>query len=107
MQLICQLNLATYKATAGVPGDCALVEARGLQNVLITQRSQTMGVDLYSLPGCDRVCQRRATLKSSEHVRAASVRHAGIYDTRFGTDENAGFKPQRAEGWTERGDHPL
>src|SRR6187200_1813657 len=30
-----------------------------------------------------------------------------IYDTLFGTDENAKIKPQMVESWTESGDHRL
>ena len=30
-----------------------------------------------------------------------------VYDTLFGTDENAKIKPQMVESWTESGDHRL
>ena len=30
-----------------------------------------------------------------------------IYDTLFGTDENAKIKPQMVESWTESGDHRM
>src|SRR5262245_55045916 len=30
-----------------------------------------------------------------------------IYDTLFGTDENAKIKPQMVDSWTESGDHRL
>ena len=52
-------------------GDCALVEAQGIQIVLITRRSQAMGVDLFSQLGCDLAQQRLLVLKSSQHFRAA------------------------------------
>jgi hypothetical protein len=34
-------------------GDCALVEANGIEIVLITLRNQAMGTDLFTQLGCD------------------------------------------------------
>lgn len=52
-------------------GDCALLDAAGVQVVLVSRRSQAMGVDLFTQLGCDPAAQRVLVLKSSQHLRAA------------------------------------
>jgi microcystin degradation protein MlrC len=52
-------------------GDCALVDAQGVEVVLISRRSQAMGTDLFSGLGCDPAGKRIVVLKSSQHFRAA------------------------------------
>ena len=59
---------------AGTPmplGDCALVETRGVQVVLISLRNQAMGTDLFTQLGVDLGAQRIVVVKSSQHFRAA------------------------------------
>jgi len=52
-------------------GDCALVEAEGVDIVLITQRSQAMGTDLFTQLGCDLASRKIVVVKSSQHFYAA------------------------------------
>jgi len=52
-------------------GDCALLQAQGVEVVLISRRSQAMGTDLFSGLGCDPAGKRIVVLKSSQHFRAA------------------------------------
>ena len=52
-------------------GDCALVQAQGVEVVLISRRSQAMGTDLFSQLGCDLTQRRIVVVKSSQHFRAA------------------------------------
>ena len=52
-------------------GDCALVETQGVQVVLISQRNQAMGTDLFTQLGVDLVHQRIVVVKSSQHFHAA------------------------------------
>ncbi len=59
---------------AGTPmalGDCALVQAGGVQIVLITRRNQAMGTDLFTQLGCDLPSCRLVVVKSSQHFHAA------------------------------------
>jgi microcystin degradation protein MlrC len=59
---------------AGTPvplGDCAWVEAQGIDIVLITRRAQAMGTDVFTGPGIDLAARRIAVVKSSQHFRAA------------------------------------
>ncbi|MBL8361670.1 MAG: M81 family metallopeptidase [Rubrivivax sp.] len=52
-------------------GDCALVEMQGVQVVLISQRNQAMGTDLFTGLGVDLTRQRVVVVKSSQHFHAA------------------------------------
>jgi microcystin degradation protein MlrC len=52
-------------------GDCALVDAQGIDIVLITLRSQAMGTDLFTQLGCDVASRRIVVVKSSQHFYAA------------------------------------
>ena len=59
---------------AGTPvpmGDCALVEAGGIEIVLITLRNQAMGTDLFTQLGCDLAAKRLIVVKSSQHFYAS------------------------------------
>jgi len=59
---------------AGTPtalGDCALVEAGGIEIVLITLRNQAMGTDLFTQLGCDLASKRLIVVKSSQHFYAS------------------------------------
>lgn len=59
---------------AGTPvdlGDCALVDAAGVQVVLITRRNQAMGTDLFTQLGCDLAARRLVVVKSSQHFYAS------------------------------------
>lgn len=52
-------------------GDCALVNAAGVQVVLVSQRNQAMGTDLFTQLGCDLTQRRIVVVKSSQHFKAA------------------------------------
>ena len=60
---------------AGAPtalGDCALVEANGIEIVLITLRNQrAMGTDLFTQLGCDLAAKKLIVVKSSQHFYAS------------------------------------
>jgi len=52
-------------------GDCALLEAGGIEIVLITLRNQAMGTDLFTQLGCDLAAKRIIVVKSSQHFYAS------------------------------------
>ena len=52
-------------------GDCALVEANGIQIVLTTLRNQAMGMDLFTQLGCDLAAKKIVVVKSSQHFYAS------------------------------------
>jgi len=52
-------------------GDCALVEANGIDIVLITLRNQAMGTDLFTQLGCDLAARKIIVVKSSQHFYAS------------------------------------
>lgn len=65
------MAMASLAGTTTALGDCALVETAGVQIVLITQRSQAMGTDLFTQLGCDLGAQRLIVVKSSQHFYAS------------------------------------
>lgn len=78
MDLMCtvkavQANLVmTGLSNSPVPmGDCALVEANGIEIVLITLRNQAMGTDLFTQLGCDLAAKKIIVVKSSQHFYAS------------------------------------
>ena len=52
-------------------GDCALVEAGGVQIVLISIRNQAMGTDLFTNLGVDLAAKKIVVVKSSQHFYAS------------------------------------
>lgn len=59
---------------AGVPtdmGDCALVEANGIEIVLCSIRNQALDTDVFTKLGCDLSAKRLVVVKSAQHFRAA------------------------------------
>ncbi|MBP6851746.1 MAG: M81 family metallopeptidase [Rhodoferax sp.] len=59
---------------AGTPtplGDCALVEAAGIEIVLISLRNQAMGTDMFTGLGCDLAAKKIIVVKSSQHFYAS------------------------------------
>jgi microcystin degradation protein MlrC len=65
---------------AGTPmqmGDCALVEAAGIEIVLISLRNQAMGTDLFTQLGCDLAAKKIIVVKSSQHFYASFSKVAG------------------------------
>lgn len=52
-------------------GDCALVEANGIELLLVTLRNQAMGTDLFTKAGCDLAAKKIVVLKSSQHFYAS------------------------------------
>lgn len=62
---------------AGSPtlmGNCALVEAAGIEIVLVTLRNQAMGTDLFTQLGCDLAAKQLIVVKSSQHFYASFSR---------------------------------
>ncbi|MEQ1806299.1 MAG: M81 family metallopeptidase [Burkholderiaceae bacterium] len=52
-------------------GDCALVEASGIQIVLNSVRGQAMGTDMFTQLGCDLGACKMIVVKSSQHFYAS------------------------------------
>jgi microcystin degradation protein MlrC len=52
-------------------GDCALVEADGIEILLCTLRNQAMGTDLFTQLGCDLAAKKIIVVKSSQHFYAS------------------------------------
>src|SRR6185369_1710848 len=52
-------------------GDCALVEANGVEIVLITLRNQALNTDLFTQLGCDLAAKKIVVVKSSQHFYAS------------------------------------
>jgi microcystin degradation protein MlrC len=68
------MQMSALAGTTQPLGDCALVQiggVHGVQVVLISRRSQAMGVDLFTQLGCDPAARRIVVVKSSQHFRAA------------------------------------
>jgi microcystin degradation protein MlrC len=62
-------------------GDCALVEAQGIEILLCTLRNQAICTDLFTGAGCELAGKRIIVLKSSQHFYASfsKVAHKVIY----------------------------
>ena len=59
---------------AGTPtpmGDCALIEADGIQIVLTSLRNQAINTDLFTQLGCDLARKKIIVVKSSQHFHAS------------------------------------
>lgn len=52
-------------------GDCALVEAHGIEILLCTLRNQAMGTDLFTQLGCELAGKKIVVVKSSQHFYAS------------------------------------
>ena len=64
--------IMTGLAGAATPvGDAALVEANGIEIVLITIRNQALGADVFTKLGCDLGAKSIIVVKSAQHFRAA------------------------------------
>jgi microcystin degradation protein MlrC len=64
---------------AGAPtgmGDCALVEANGIEIVLVSIRNQALGTDVFTKLGCDLAAKRFIVVKSAQHFHAAFAKVA-------------------------------
>jgi microcystin degradation protein MlrC len=70
-QLVPAMTMAGLGGTREQVGDSALIEAQGVQIVLISVRHQAMGADVFTGLGCDLAAQRIVVVKSSQHFRAA------------------------------------
>ncbi len=65
------MRMSSLSNTQQNLGDCALVETGGVEIVLITLRSQAIGIDLFTNLGCDLAAKRLIVVKSSQHFYAA------------------------------------
>ena len=64
--------IMTGLAGAATPvGDAALVEANGIEIVLITIRNQALGADVFTKLGCNLAAKDIIVVKSAQHFRAA------------------------------------
>ncbi|MES2945184.1 MAG: M81 family metallopeptidase [Pseudomonadota bacterium] len=62
----------TGLSKARIPmGDSVLIEANGVELVLISLRMQAVGTDLFTQFGCDLAKKRLIVVKSSQHFHAA------------------------------------
>lgn len=52
-------------------GDCALVQAGGIEILLGSLRNQAMGTDLFTQLGCDLAAKKIVVVKSSQHFYAS------------------------------------
>lgn len=52
-------------------GDSVLVEADGIEILLVTLRNQAMGTDLFTSAGCDLAGKKIVVVKSSQHFYAS------------------------------------
>ena len=52
-------------------GDCALVEASGIEIVLSSNRNQAMNIDLFTQLGCDLTKKKMVIVKSAQHFYAS------------------------------------
>jgi len=52
-------------------GDCALVEAQGIEIVLTSVRNQAINTDLFSQLGCDLASKKIVVVKSAQHFHAS------------------------------------
>ncbi|MES2937199.1 MAG: M81 family metallopeptidase [Pseudomonadota bacterium] len=52
-------------------GDCALVECRGVEILLVSLRNQAMGTDLFTGIGCELAAKKIIVVKSSQHFYAS------------------------------------
>jgi microcystin degradation protein MlrC len=57
-------------------GDTALVEADGIEILLVTLRNQAIGTDLFTKAGCDLARKKVIVVKSSQHFYASFSRIA-------------------------------
>jgi microcystin degradation protein MlrC len=52
-------------------GDCALVDAQGIEIVLTSNRNQAMNIDLFTQLGCDIAKKKVVVVKSAQHFYAS------------------------------------
>jgi microcystin degradation protein MlrC len=64
---------------AGAPtdmGDCALVEAEGIEIVLCSIRNQAMDIDVFTQLGCELAKKAIVVVKSAQHFHASFAKLA-------------------------------
>ena len=74
IEVIALCPAMTQTGLGGVPiamGNCARVRCGGIDIVLVSQRSQAMGTDLFTRLGCDLQTTKIVVVKSSQHFYAA------------------------------------
>jgi microcystin degradation protein MlrC len=52
-------------------GDCALVQAQGVEIALVSVRNQALNVDLFGNLGCDLASKKIVVVKSAQHFHAS------------------------------------
>ncbi len=83
VDLLCTVKALTpalvQTGLSGTPtpmGDCALVEAQGIEILLCTLRNQAMGTDLFTGAGCELDGKKIIVVKSSQHFYASFAKVA-------------------------------
>ncbi|MGJ7565957.1 M81 family metallopeptidase [Variovorax sp. GB1R11] len=78
MDLMCTVKALhagmTMTGLANTPmplGDCALLEAEGIEIVLTTLRNQAMDTDVFTQLGCNLAAKKTIVVKSSQHFYAS------------------------------------
>ncbi|MCW8199115.1 M81 family peptidase [Verminephrobacter aporrectodeae subsp. tuberculatae] len=70
------LVMTGLAATRALMGDCALVEAEGIEIVLNTLRNQAIDTDLFTQLGCVLAAKKIIVVKSAQHFHASYSRLA-------------------------------
>ncbi len=78
LDLECQVKALQHDLVmtglAGAPtpmGDCALLEVKGIQIVLVTLRNQAMDTDVFTQLGCELATCKIIVVKSAQHFHAS------------------------------------
>lgn len=69
--LVPAMNMSGLSNSRMPLGDCALVNAHGIDIALISIRNQAMGTDMFTQLGCDLATRRLIVVKSSQHFYAS------------------------------------
>lgn len=84
MDLICTVKalhpamvMTGLSGTPALLGDCALLEADGIEMVLVSLRNQALDTDLFTQLGCDLAGKKIIVVKSSQHFYASYSKLAG------------------------------
>ncbi|WP_174564788.1 MlrC C-terminal domain-containing protein, partial [Achromobacter insolitus] len=66
-----ELVMTGLSGAPAAMGDCALVEAQGIEIVLTSLRNQAINMDLFTQLGCDLAAKRIVVVKSAQHFHAS------------------------------------
>ncbi|MGH8815086.1 MAG: MlrC C-terminal domain-containing protein, partial [Achromobacter pestifer] len=66
-----ELVMTGLSGAPAAMGDCALVEANGIEIVLVSERTQAINTDLFTQLGCDLAARKIVVVKSAQHFHAS------------------------------------